>query len=270
MSRPLDWLRQVPQIPLTASGLTIASVSQRYVYFLPVRTLADSQSSPWLDSLVIPAYCAILSGALLLFPAVGNALRKRKSPECFLESSAQAPPPPSFLRRRIESVGSVTIFLYRFLQLLSILALLVLSVLVPLRDGTPHARVAGPFTVVDIVQTVLYVRAVLIGDDVRLLTRFVEQAYLATLASFATFGSAKVVFRAFVHVSLILSVVWGVYMYRDVWPSATVDLSMADANEGILLWVKVGLLSFSGVFIPLFCPRNYVPVYPEVRACLTK
>lgn len=160
MSRPLDWLRQVPQIPLTASGLTIASVSQRCVYFLPFRTRADSHSSPWLDSLVIPAYCAILSGALLLFPAVGNALRKRKSPECFLESSAQAPPPPSFLRRRVESVGSVTIFLYRFLQLLSILALLVLSVLVPLRDATPHARVAGPFTVVDIVQTVLYVRAV--------------------------------------------------------------------------------------------------------------
>ncbi|KAL1939047.1 hypothetical protein VTO73DRAFT_10307 [Trametes versicolor] len=228
MSRPLDWLRQVPQIPLTASGLTIASVSQ----------------SPWLDSLVIPAYCAILSGALLLFPAVGNALRKRKSPECILESSAQAPPPPSFLRRRVESVGSVTIFLYRFLQLLSILALLVLSVLVPLRDASPHARVVGPFAAIDIIQTVLY-------------------AYLTILASVATFGSAKVVFRAFVHASLILSVVWGVYMYRDVWPSATVDLSMADTNEGILLWVKIGLLSFSGVFIPLFCPRNYVPVYPE-------
>ncbi len=72
------------------------------------------------------------------------------------------------------------------------------------------------------------------------------------------------------HVSLILSVVWGVYMYRDVWPSATVDLAMADASEGALLWAKIGLLSFCGVFIPLFCPRNYVPVYPEVGTRLTK
>lgn len=77
-------------------------------------------------------------------------------------------------------------------------------------------------------------------------------------------------FRAFVHVSLILSLEWGVYMYHDVWPSATVDLPMVDASEGVLLWVKVGLVSFSGIFIPLLCPRNYIPIYPEVRARLMK
>lgn len=96
------------------------------------------------------------------------------------------------------------------------------------------------------------------------------QVYLAALSGIATFGTAKVVFRAFVHVSLILSVVWGVYMYRDVWPSATVDLPMADANEGVFLWVKIGLVSFSGVLIPLLCPRNYVPIYPEVRTGISR
>ncbi|EIW59890.1 multidrug resistance-associated ABC transporter [Trametes versicolor FP-101664 SS1] len=52
-------------------------------------------------------------------------------------------------------------------------------------------------------------------------------------------------------------------MYRDVWPSATVDLPITDANEGVFLWVKIGLVLFSGVLIPLLCPRNYVPIYPE-------
>ncbi len=123
----------------------------------------------------MPAYCAVLSVTLLLTPAVGNALRKRKSSDGILESSAQAPPPLSFLRRRVESVGSVTIFLYRLLQLLSVLALLVLSVIVPLRDASQHTRIVGPFSAIDIVQTVLYVRAV-ISAGVRLLMQLANRS----------------------------------------------------------------------------------------------
>lgn len=96
------------------------------------------------------------------------------------------------------------------------------------------------------------------------------KVYLLILSTLATFGGTKIVFRAFVHLSLLLSMVWGVYIYRDVWPLATVDLSMVDASEGALLWIRVALLSFSGVFVPLFSPRNYIPMHPEVRAHITE
>lgn len=40
-----------------------------------------------------------------------------------------------------------------------------------------------------------------------------------------------------------------------------------DIPEGLLLWVKLGLLTLVAVVIPLFIPRQYIPVDPKVRAC---
>ena len=45
----------------------------------------------------------------------------------------------------------------------------------------------------------------------------------------------------------------------------TYTLVPADRAEGALLWVKLGLVSFAGVVIPLTVPRAYVPLDPEVR-----
>lgn len=45
---------------------------------------------------------------------------------------------------------------------------------------------------------------------------------------------------------------------------------MVDASDGALSWIRVALLSFSGVFVPLFCPRNYIPIDPEVRTHVTE
>ncbi|KAH9848044.1 P-loop containing nucleoside triphosphate hydrolase protein [Lenzites betulinus] len=234
MSRPLDWLREVPQIPLTASGLTIASVSQ----------------SPWLDSLLIPAYCAVLSVTIFLISAARHALRKRKLPENVDEvpqTGAQehsVSPGPSYLTRRVRAVGSKTIFFFRLAQFLSIDALLVLSILGPLRNDDAHAHVVGPFSVTDVVQIVLY-------------------GYLGVLSALSLLGGTRLNYRAFTHLSLVLAVIWGVYLYRDVWPSATLSVPIADAHEGSILWAKVALLSLSGVFLPLLSPRKYVPVRPE-------
>ncbi|KAI0824512.1 P-loop containing nucleoside triphosphate hydrolase protein [Trametes gibbosa] len=234
MSRPLDWLREVPQIPLTSSGITIASVSK----------------SPWLDSLIIPAYCAAFSATLFLISALGNLLRKRKLskesdeiPEGTTREHSVSPC-PSHLKRQVRAVGSTTIFLFRLAQFLSINALLVLSVLGSLRDDNTRGHVIGPFSVVDAVQIALY-------------------GYLGALSVLSLLGNTRENYRAFTHLSLVLAVIWGVYLYRDVWPSATLDVPIADEHEGSILWLKLALLTCSGVIIPLFSPRKYVPVRPE-------
>lgn len=159
MSRPLDWLEQSQQVPLNASD-PITSDIQRYVRscIVHAQSRIDSQNSPWFDSLVIPAYCAVLSGVLFISPAVVNALRKRNVEDSMPKSAAQAHAQPCSFRRCVNSVGSVKIFVFRFLQFLSIIALLALSVFTPLHDTNSHARIVGPFTVVDVVQVVLYVR----------------------------------------------------------------------------------------------------------------
>ncbi|KAI0633979.1 P-loop containing nucleoside triphosphate hydrolase protein [Trametes polyzona] len=234
MSRPLGWLRDIPQIPLTASGATIASVSR----------------STWFDSLVTPVYCVALSAALLLGSSARQAFRKRILPEdtavrgVSAYAAHSASPPASYFRQRVDAVGSVTICLFRLVQLLSILALLALSIFTSLRDVGPHPRVPGRLSMVDLVQIVQY-------------------AYLSVLGVVSLLGSTRIGYRAFTHLSLILAVVWGVYVYRDIWPLATLDSRIADDGDGALLWAKIGLLTLSGVFIPLFSPRKYVPIHPE-------
>ena len=71
--------------------------------------------------------------------------------------------------------------------------------------------------------------------------------------------------QAHVHVSLLLFLLWALYLYRDVWPLATVNLKPVDGDEGALLWAKLALLSLTGFIVPTIIPRKYVPVNPQVR-----
>ena len=66
------------------------------------------------------------------------------------------------------------------------------------------------------------------------------------------------------HAAFVLLVTWGVYVYRDLWPLATFTLRPADADEGLFIWFKVSLLTLAAVIVPLFCPRQYVPIDPKV------
>ncbi|KAH9972688.1 hypothetical protein BJV74DRAFT_879749 [Russula compacta] len=61
------------------------------------------------------------------------------------------------------------------------------------------------------------------------------------------------------HLTSLLFLTFSVYAYRDVWPLLTFTLTPVDWREGLLLWVKIGLLAGAGVIIPLTIPRQYVP-----------
>ncbi len=88
------------------------------------------------------------------------------------------------------------------------------------------------------------------------------QAYLAVLASFSIFGRSSLNGRAYGHASWILVLVWGVYMYRDVYPLATVNTTPSDTAEGLFLYAKLALRTIAAVIVPIFFPRKYVPVNP--------
>ena len=68
------------------------------------------------------------------------------------------------------------------------------------------------------------------------------------------------------HLSSLLFITFSVYAYRDVWPLLTFTLVPADAWEGTLLWVKIGLLALAGIVVPLITPRQYVPLDPKARS----
>ncbi|KAF9009619.1 multidrug resistance-associated ABC transporter [Cyathus striatus] len=64
------------------------------------------------------------------------------------------------------------------------------------------------------------------------------------------------------HNVFLLLVIFAIYAYRDMWPLVTTTKTPQDIAEGPFLWAKLALVNFTAVFIPLFVPRQYVPVDP--------
>ncbi|KAH9886263.1 P-loop containing nucleoside triphosphate hydrolase protein [Cubamyces lactineus] len=221
-----EWFGQVPQIPLTVSAFTHASI--------------------WSNTLAIPVYGAALSLVLHAISAIGDARVKRKpndDSDSVLELDSLATRVSPF-RRRINSVGGIAIVLFRLIQLLCVVALLVLSILPVVHTAQAKGRVSDAYLILGISHCFLYV-------------------YVSVLNVLSLLGSTQTNIRAFNHASTILAVAWGVYMYRDVWPLATIYLAPEDAPEGVVMWIKLGLLSLSGVIVPLLSPRKYVPIDPK-------
>ena len=66
------------------------------------------------------------------------------------------------------------------------------------------------------------------------------------------------------HLVLVLLVTFLTYLIRDVWPLATYTEVPKDEAEGTILGIKIALLFIVAIGIPLFMPRRYIPVNPEV------
>ncbi|KAJ7283148.1 P-loop containing nucleoside triphosphate hydrolase protein [Mycena rebaudengoi] len=64
------------------------------------------------------------------------------------------------------------------------------------------------------------------------------------------------------HANTVLFVAFAVYVYRDVFPLATFTRVPEDLHEGPILWAKISLLFATAIVVPLFTPRQYIPVDP--------
>ncbi len=207
----------------------------------------------WTSTALIPAYCAAFSAVILLAGvAIGNLGWKSELPSN-TGSSLEA--------ERLHGFGTyLRLFFCRLVQLLVVLGLLGISASTYLWRDNMHDSQAPA---IQIAQCALYVCP---GDrffDVALNANF-SQGYVGLLALLAILGTPPLEHRAFIHASIVLAVTWFVYMYRDVWPLATLTEPPADQAEGKFLWAKVALLSLGGVLVPLLTPRKYTSTNPEV------
>ncbi|KAI0686602.1 P-loop containing nucleoside triphosphate hydrolase protein [Earliella scabrosa] len=79
--------------------------------------------------------------------------------------------------------------------------------------------------------------------------------YSTLLVASSIRGKSRVPMADIQRVCLLL-IVWATYAYRDIWPLASFTSTPLDADEGILLWVKVVLLTLVAIILPLVTPRR--------------
>ncbi|KAI0066584.1 hypothetical protein BV25DRAFT_1868241 [Artomyces pyxidatus] len=149
--------------------------------------------------------------------------------------------------------GGFMIFSFRLTRLQSALGLFALSVATFLRDWNSRGFVEKPGSS----------RTHRLRVDFALVLTYVYASSLAIFSLTAGPNHSAAVTR---HMNVLLLATFGVYAYRDLWPLATFTLSPADQLEGALLWVKISLLAFASIFIPLTIPRQYIPYNPEEPA----
>lgn len=91
-----------------------------------------------------------------------------------------------------------------------------------------------------------------------------NKAYVSILSVSVAFTTSATELWV-VHANTVLIPTWTVYVYRDVLPLTTYTLSPADAAEGGIIWVKILILTYVSVIIPLVIPRQFIPADPKVE-----
>lgn len=215
---------------------------------------------------MIPLYAAGASLALLLIQLFLLFRTLSKKPLASQSERGEAPVSTSHIcnsRNMFASYvarhGGVGILSFNIARMLSCVSLVGLSAIPIIHDLSTESH-----ALLHIAVCLTYVCFHLLRMFSQLTARLPEvyASLLATISVFAKSGIATISIR---HLDLVLLSVWGVYVYRDVWPLATFALSPHDAAEGVILWVQLADLTFAAVFVPLSIPRRYTPVDPKVR-----
>jgi hypothetical protein len=155
----------------------------------------------------------------------------------------------------VKSHGGQTILAFQVLRLLANGALFVLAI---------FTAAASNWSILGDIVVVISSASVFVQDTWMLLANMLSQAYALSLATLLLYTplikSSTISFHATVTTLGFL----GAYAYRDIWPSVTLTLRPADANEGWLLWSKVIIAGIAGVFVPMYEPYVYCPYDPAV------
>ncbi|TCD60066.1 hypothetical protein EIP91_010784, partial [Steccherinum ochraceum] len=87
--------------------------------------------------------------------------------------------------------------------------------------------------------------------------------YMSVLALLSVLCSPAQARLATSHSSVVLAIAWVVFAYRDLYPLATLTKEPMDAEDGVVLWAYIGILTIAAVIVPLFVPRVYTPIDPK-------
>ncbi|KAF9522597.1 multidrug resistance-associated ABC transporter [Crepidotus variabilis] len=213
----------------------------------------------WRNSLCIPAAGAILSLTILFVQLISNALKKRRAlSEDQLSKRttlAQSEGQPESARAKFQAYtnqhGSSAIFAFKFARSLGSIALLVISVL-DLYQKFDEDELAGHWHWRKLAHRRNLPQLALIGT----------YWYTSVLSSLSLIPGqwSQTLAR---HTNLTLFITFTTYVYRDIWPLATFNKEPIDNVGRTMIWVEIGLLALTAIFIPLFVPRKYIPVDPE-------
>ncbi|KAH8986970.1 hypothetical protein EDB86DRAFT_3211871 [Lactarius hatsudake] len=222
-----------------------------------------AQEYLWAHPLLIPPYFALISIVALFLRATFSSfpvLRLRAHVVALVPTSESSIDTrgtrASFVlvvKDHVERSGGPIIFLFHVARLILVFTLLGLSIL-----SFPQEEAQHPLSLSELI----------VSRDLALCLTYL---YASLLALFTITAHRECASVTSLHLSSLLLVTFFVYAYRDIWPLLTFVLSPADEREGILLWFKLGLLTFAAVVIPLVIPRQYDPqqtLNPEQTAPL--
>ncbi|KAJ7141437.1 hypothetical protein C8R44DRAFT_763446 [Mycena epipterygia] len=213
-------------------------------------------ASLWSDTLIFPLYIATASIVTLLLHLLWSSKPVLKLRVSYFKTTEQEPEDTTETHSvavHIEKHGGKTIFAFKAARLagcLELLALSIFSLVSEREDGS--GQETGTFASSDTSPRRSLHAALCV-------TYF----YASVLAIVSVAGSPRWAKVAVKHLNTVLLCTFGVYVYRDIFPLATFELTPMDLSEGRLLWAKViTLFAVSGI-IPLAIPRQYIPVDPK-------
>ncbi|KZV91547.1 P-loop containing nucleoside triphosphate hydrolase protein [Exidia glandulosa HHB12029] len=203
------------------------------------RAALDSTHPIWADTLLVPAYAAALSVAVLVLHIAAVATKR-----AFKRPSHAADPVSTSSLSWTARVGGTEIFVWKFLRFLGCLALLGSSIYLLVVSPHDHSTERHP-------DPSLLLHASLVG----------VYTYASALALVGLLVPVRKVKAISVHLGFVLFAVWSTYVYRDVWPLATYTLApLDDINKFFVAYFTI--LTFVGVVAPLLVPTPYIPLDP--------
>ncbi|KAI0052966.1 hypothetical protein FA95DRAFT_1579668 [Auriscalpium vulgare] len=215
-----------------------------------------------LHPLVFPAYVAAASaltwaiGPLFSFgPLKKLAATPTEAPSADATGAGRG----YRVKSHVKQSGGNTIFVFKSVRLLTVLAILGLQVASLVQDEEHRAGMSKHWGKKDM-------HPEHVGDTKPEWINFIlSMTYL--YASFLGFLSVAAAYRratsAARHLTVVLLSAFAVYAYRDLWPLATFILTPLDEREGPLLWARIAVLGIASILIPLTIPRKYIPHDPQ-------
>jgi putative Ca2+/H+ antiporter (TMEM165/GDT1 family) len=92
----------------------------------------------------------------------------------------------------------------------------------------------------------------------------IVQIYATVLSLLAVFTSKRWSLVTRRHANTVYLLTFLVFAYRDLYPLTTFHKRPLDIAEGMLLWVKIGILFFVSILMPIITPNQYTPFDPKV------